>query len=112
MAGQVISRLTSSGGNDAGVHVISSSFYGVCYTAADEVNKEIIIQNRNVSRIEFTKGMLLAIKFANKNDVTSSLPTFQLFKNNSAPNSAPSKGEALANAQPVFAQQNSSIKPT
>lgn len=112
MAGQVISRLTSSGGNDAGVHVISSSFYGVCYTAADEVNKEIIIQNRNVSRIEFTKGMLLAIKFMNKNDVTSSLPTFQLFKNNSASNNMPSKGEALANAQPVFAQQNSTIKPT
>lgn len=112
MAGQVISRLTSSGGNDAGVHVISSSFYGVCYTAADEVNKEIIIQNRNVSRIEFTKGMLLAIKFINKNDAASSLPTFQLFKNNSAPNSIPSKGEALANAQPVFAQQDSNIKPT
>jgi len=112
MAGQVISRLTSSGGNDAGVHVISSSFYGVCYTAADEVNKEIIIQNRNVSRIEFTKGMLLAIKFMNKNDVTSSLPTFQLFKNNSASNNTPSKGEALANAQPVFAQQNTNIKPT
>ena len=48
MAGQVISRLTSSGGNDAGVHVISSSFYGTCSSAADAENKEVIISNHNI----------------------------------------------------------------
>lgn len=111
MAGQVISRLTSSGGNDAGVHVISSSFYGTCSSAANTENKEVIIQNRNVEQVNLTKGMLLTVKFTNENDYSESLPSLQLFKNEAAPDSVPIAGSALTNPMTIFAQQNNNIKP-
>lgn len=95
MAGQVISRLTSSGGNDAGVHVISSSFYGTCSSAADAENKEVIISNHNIDEIRLVKGMLLTVKFINENTATK-LPTLTLFKNNAANDiDTPIKGEPL-----------------
>lgn len=111
MAGQVISRLTSSGGDDAGVHVISSSFYGTCSSAANSENKIVIIQNRNVEQVNLTKGMLLTVKFTNKNDYSESLPSLQLFKNEAAPDSIPIIGNALTIPMTIFAQQNSNIKP-
>ena len=114
MAGQVISRLTSSGGTDAGVHVISSSFYGTCSTAADTSAKEIIIQNRNIDQqINLTKGMLLVVKFDYGNTNADSLPTFQLFKNDAASStSMPIKGTNLSSILPVFAQARTNIKPS
>lgn len=111
MAGQVISRLTSSGGDDAGVHVISSSFYGTCSSAANSENKVVIIQNRNIGQVNLTKGMLLTVKFTNKNDYSESLPSLQLFKNEAAPDSVPIIGSALTTPMTIFAQQSSNIKP-
>ena len=114
MAGQVISRLTSSGGDDAGVHVISSSFYGTCSSAANAENKVVIIQNRNVGQVNLTKGMLLTVKFTNRNNYPedgTSLPALQLFKNEATPDSIPIKGSALTTPMTIFAQQNSNIKP-
>lgn len=113
MAGQVISRLTSSGGDDAGVHVISSSFYGTCSTAANESNKEVIIQNRNINSINLVKGMLLTVKFAHGNSVTSELPTLQIFANAANSDSAtPVKGTNLTtNILKIFAKANDTMQP-
>lgn len=68
MAGQVISRLTSSGGDDAGVHVISSSFYGTCSSAANAQIKKVIISDIHVNEeVNLVKGMLLTVRFTNIN---------------------------------------------
>ena len=117
MAGQVISRLTSSGGNDAGVHVISSSFYGTCNSAANSENKEVIIQNRNINSIKLVKGMLLTVKFINNNTYGDQegegLPTLQIFANAANSDSAiPVKGTNLTiNTLKIFAKANDTIKP-
>ena len=111
MAGQVISRLTSSGGNDAGVHVISSSFYGTCSSAADAENKEVIISNHNIDEIRLVKGMLLTVKFINENTATK-LPTLTLFENNAANDiDTPIKGEPLTIAWNIYTKEEDTILP-
>ena len=111
MAGQVISRLTSSGGTDAGVHVISSSFYGTCSTNADIADKEVIISNHNVNKIKLVKGMLLTVKFINDN-TAAGLPSLTLFENAAANGTdTPIKGDPLTIKGNIYVKDEDTVIP-
>lgn len=111
MAGQVISRLTSSGGNDAGVHVISSSFYGICNTAANEKAKVVVISNHNINQIKLVKGMTLNVKFINDNTATE-IPTLAIYSNQSNTDAEnPTAGIGLTVPYNIYVKEEDTILP-
>lgn len=79
MAGHVLAKVTSKENSIDNVHIISSSFYGVCNSPANTANKEVIVANPNITNITLVKGMLLTIKFTFDNTVNNTSLT--LFKN-------------------------------
>lgn len=111
MAGQVISRLTSSGGTDAGVHVISSSFYGTCSTAANEKAKVVVISNHNINQIKLVKGMTLNVKFINDNTATE-IPTLAIYSNQSNTDAEnPTAGTGLTVPYNIYVKEEDTILP-
>lgn len=93
MAGQVITKISAS----SGTHLISSSFYGTCSTAAATAAKEIIINDPNITdAITLVNGMTLAVKFTNSNSVAS--PKITVY-NNIGTAASPSKGSTTLIAQ-------------
>ena len=97
MGGQVISRVTAGGGT----HLISSSFYGTCTTAAATAAKEVIINDPGITdTINFINGMTLTVKFTLSNTVAN--PTITVF-NNSGTETAPVKGATtLLETKPIY----------
>ncbi len=79
MAGHVLAKVTSKENSVDNVHIISSSFYGVCNSPANTANKEVIVANPNITNITLVKGMLLTIKFTFNNTVDNT--SLILFKN-------------------------------
>ena len=97
MGGQVISRVTAG----CGTHLISSSFYGTCTTAAATAAKEVIINDPGITdTINFINGMTLTVKFTLSNTVAN--PTITVF-NNSGTETAPVKGATtLLETKPIY----------
>lgn len=93
MAGQVITKISAS----SGTHLISSSFYGTCSTAAATAAKEVIINDTAITdAITLVNGMTLAVKFTNSNTVAS--PKITVY-NNIGTAASPSKGSTTLIAQ-------------
>lgn len=86
MAGQVITKISAS----SGTHLISSSFYGTCSTAAATAAKEVIINDPAITdAITLINGMTLAVKFTYANGVAS--PKITVYNNGNTA-ASPSKG--------------------
>lgn len=73
MAGQIITKITA----DGGTHLVSSSFYGTCETAADEAAKIVKLVDTHVNAATFVTGMALAVKFTYNNTIASPTLTVQ-----------------------------------
>lgn len=69
MAGKVISRFQSG----SGIHLISSTFYGTCNTAADVAVKQVKINDKHITELKLVPGMLLSVKFTKGNTATNNL---------------------------------------
>ena len=93
MAGQVITKISAS----SGTHLISSSFYGTCSTAAATAAKEVIINDPAITdAITLINGMTLAVKFTYANGVAS--PKITVY-NNGGSAASPSKGSTTLIAE-------------
>ena len=93
MAGQVITKVSAN----SGTHLISTSFYGTCATAAGTAAKEVIVNDPNITdAITLVNGMTLAVKFTNSNSVAS--PKITVY-NNSGTAASPTKGSTTLIAQ-------------
>ena len=76
MSGKVISQVQI--GSDK--HLISSSLYGTCSTAAGTAAKEVKLADTNVNGFTVMTGMTLAVKFTYSN-TSSTQPTLTLKTN-------------------------------
>lgn len=93
MAGQVITKVSAN----SGTHLISTSFYGTCATAAGTAAKAVIVNDPNITdAITLVNGMTLAVKFTNSNSVAS--PTITVY-NNSGTAASPTQGSTTLIAQ-------------
>ena len=93
MAGQVITKIAAS----SGTHLVSTSFYGTCTTAAGTAAKEVVVNDPNITdTITLVNGMTLAVKFTNSNTVAS--PKITVY-NNSGTAASPTKGSTTLIAQ-------------
>lgn len=93
MAGQVITKVSAS----SGTHLISSTFYGTCATAAGTAAKIVIVNDPNITdAITLVNGMTLAVKFTYSNTVAS--PKITVY-NNSGTAASPTQGSTTLIAQ-------------
>lgn len=67
-----------------------SIYYGTCSTSSDIVNKEVILNDSNITALDFVRGMIFIVRFSNSNLATE--PTLTIF-NNSGTDAVPVKGE-------------------
>lgn len=83
----IVTKL-KSGGSSGTEHLISSSAYGTCATAAGTVTKEVVLSSFDT----LTIGMTIHIKFTNANSVAN--PTLKIV--------ASSGGTALVDTKPIY----------
>lgn len=103
MAGQVITKVSAN----SGTHLISTSFYGTCTTAAGTAAKAVIINDTNITdAITLVNGMTLAVKFVNSNSVAN--PTITVY-NNSGTAAAPTQGSTTLIAAKSIYQVNTNL---
>ena len=103
MAGQVITKVSAN----SGTHLISTSFYGTCATAAGTAAKAVIVNDTNITdAITLVNGMTLAVKFVNSNSVAN--PTITVY-NNSGTAAAPTQGSTTLIAAKSIYQVNTNL---
>lgn len=96
--GSVITKVSAGGGT----HAISSSFYGTCSTTENGSTKEVIINDPNITEVNFTIGMTLAVKFSYKSTMLFPAPTLVCY-NNSGTIANPIKGSVqLLESKPIY----------
>ena len=83
----IVTKL-KSGGSSGTEHLISSSAYGTCATAAGTATKEVVLSSFDT----LTVGMTIHVKFTNANSVAS--PTLKIV--------ASSGGAALVDTKPIY----------
>lgn len=73
MANGVIGKVTAGGGT----HLVTSTFYGTCTTAAGTAAKIVKLADATPDSATLITGMLLAVKFTNGNTVANPTLTIQ-----------------------------------
>lgn len=76
MAGGVVGNITTSG-TGAGTHLIASTFYATCETAAATAAKVAKLTNTNTSTVTLITGMTITVKFTYSNTAASPTLTIQ-----------------------------------
>ncbi len=73
MANGIIGKVTAGGGT----HLVTSTFYGTCTTAANTAAKIVKLADATPDSATLITGMLLAVKFTNANSVANPTLTIQ-----------------------------------
>ena len=73
MANGVIGKVTAGGGT----HLVTSTFYGTCTTAAGTAAKIVKLADATPDSATLITGMLLAVRFTNANSVANPTLTVQ-----------------------------------
>lgn len=89
MANGIIGKVTAGGGT----HLVTSTFYGTCTTAANTAAKIVKLADATPDSATPITGMLLAVKFTNANSVAN--PTLTVQRNANTTN--------LIAAKPIMA---------
>lgn len=80
MANGVIGKVTAGGGT----HLVTSTFYGTCATAAATAAKIVKLADSTADAATLLTGMTLAVKFTNSNTVAN--PTLTVQRNSNTTN--------------------------
>ena len=76
MAGGVVGKMTTAG-TGAGTHLLTSTFYGTCATAAGTAAKVVKLADSNINAATLITGMTIAVKFTYANSVANPTLTVQ-----------------------------------
>lgn len=80
MANGIIGKVTAGGGT----HLVTSTFYGTCATAAGTAAKIVKLADATADAATAIVGMTLAVKFTNSNTVAN--PTLTVQRNGNTTN--------------------------